>query len=138
MTNDELLTSLAEQLAVLAEGVEALIDHQRSLAEKIDEQAASLAAIGTAVGLTYLATDAERPLPVDVLEDRAFARFLDLYPIAGPPIIGQARMDEHMARLTNNDPPRHAPGLRGQARQTNTSTTECTRNKQEKTPTRAP
>src|SRR3546814_9942507 len=74
MTNDELLTSLAEQLAVLAEGVEALIDHQRSLAEKIDEQAASLAAIGTAVGLTYLATDAERPLPVDVLEDRAFAR----------------------------------------------------------------
>src|SRR3546814_4640146 len=99
MTNDELLTSLAEQLAVLAEGVEALIDHQRSLAEKIDEQAASLAAIGTAVGLTYLATDAERPLPVDVLEDRAFARFLDLYPIDGPPIIGQARMDEHMARL---------------------------------------
>src|SRR3546814_10034602 len=81
MTNDELLTSLAEQLAVLAEGVEALIDHQRSLAEKIDEQAASLAAIGTAVGLTYLATDAERPLPVDVLEDRAFARFLDLSPI---------------------------------------------------------
>lgn len=130
MTNDEPLTSLAEQLAVLAEGVEALIDHQRSLAEKIDEQAASLAAIGTAVGLTYLATDAERPLPVDVLEDRAFARFLDLYPIDGPPIIGQARMDEHMARLDKIDPARLAAGFRDLARQTNLSAVECVRNKQ--------
>src|SRR3546814_12556558 len=117
MTNDELLTSLAEQLAVLAEGVEALIDHQRSLAEKIDEQAASLAAIDTAVGLTYRSTDAERPLPVDVLEDRAFARFLDLYPIDGPPIIGQARMDEHSAGHDKVAPARLTPGLRVSAGQ---------------------
>ena len=130
MTNDELLTSLAEQLAVLAEGVEALIDHQRSLAEKIDEQAASLAAIGTAVGLSYLATDGDRPLPDDVLEDRAFARFLDLYPIDGPPIIGPAKMDEHMARLERIDAARLAAGFRELARQTNLSAIERIRNSQ--------
>ncbi len=130
MTNDELLTSLAEQLAVLAEGIEVLIDNQRSLAEKIGEQAASLAAIGTAVGLTYLATDGDRPLPVDVLDDRAFARFLDLYPIDGPPIIGQAKMDEHMVRLDGIDPARLAAGFRALTRQTNLSAFERVRNRQ--------
>src|SRR3546814_11780481 len=69
-------------------------------------------------------------LPVDVLEDRAFARFLDLYPIDGPPIIGQARMDEHMARLDKIDPARLAAGFRELARQTNLSAVECVRNKQ--------
>lgn len=130
MTNDELLTRLAEQLAALAEGVEALIDNQRSLAAKIDEQAASLAAIGAAVGLTYLATDSDRPLPADVLEDRAFARFLDLYPVDGPPIIGQARMDEHLARLDRIDPAQLALGFRELAHQTNLSAIERIRNRQ--------
>src|SRR3546814_14904225 len=68
-------------------------------------------------------------LPVDVLEDRAFARFLDLYPIDGPPIIGQARMDEHMARLDKIDPARLAAAFRELARQTNLSAVKCVRNK---------
>ena len=82
------------------------------------------------MGLTYLATDGARPLPVDVLEDRAFARFLDLYPIDGPPIIGLAKMDEHMARLDRIDPARLAGGFRELARQTNLSAIERIRNRQ--------
>src|SRR3546814_13210397 len=69
-------------------------------------------------------------LPVDVLEDRAFARFLDLYPIDGPPIIGQARMDEHMARLDKIATARVADGFRGLARQPTLSAVEGVRNKQ--------
>src|SRR3546814_12364277 len=94
MTNDELLTSLAEQLAVLAAGVEALIDHQRSLAEKVDDQADSLAAIGTAVGLTNLATDAEPTPPVAVLADHAFSRLLDLSSKIGTPSATERRVPQ--------------------------------------------
>lgn len=130
MTDDALLSTLVEQLAALAEGVEAVMDNQRSLAVKLDDQAASLAAIGAAVGLTYLATGSEKPLPADVLEDRAFARFLENYPIDGPPIIGKAKMDEHMAQLDRIDPSRLASGFRELARQAHLSMLERIRNKQ--------
>lgn len=130
MTDDELLPTLIEQLAALAEGIEAVIDNQRALSAKLDEQAASLAAIGVAVGLTYLATGNERALPVDVLEDRAFARFLENYPIDGPPIIGKAKMDEHMVQLDKIDPSRLASGFHELARQKNLSAIEQIRNRQ--------
>ena len=130
MTDDELLTTLADQIAALAEGVEAVMENQRLLAARLDEQAGSLAAIGVAVGMTYLATGSEKPLPVDVLEDRAFARFLENYPIDGPPIVGKPKMDEHMAQLDKVDPARLASGFRELARQADLSAIERIRNRQ--------
>lgn len=130
MTDDELLTTLADQIAALADGVEAVMENQRLLVARLDEQAASLAAIGVAVGMTYLATGSEKPLPVDVLEDRAFARFLENYPIDGPPIVGKAKMDEHMAQLDKVDPARLASGFRELARQADLSAMERIRNRQ--------
>lgn len=130
MTDDELLTTLADQIAALAEGVEAVMENQRLLVARLDEQAGSLAAIGVAVGMTYLATGSEKPLPVDVLEDRAFARFLENYPIDGPPIVGKPKMDEHMAQLDKVDPARLASGFRELARQADLSAIERIRNRQ--------
>jgi len=130
MTDDELLTTLADQIAALADGVEAVMENQRLLVARLDEQAASLAAIGVAVGMTYLATGSEKPLPVDVLEDRAFARFLENYPIDGPPIVGKPKMDEHMAQLDKVDPARLASGFRELARQADLSAIERIRNRQ--------
>ena len=130
MTDDELLTTLADQIAALADGVEAVMENQRLLVARLDEQAASLAAIGVAVGMTYLATGSEKPLPVDVLEDRAFARFLENYPIDGPPIVGKSKMDEHMAQLDKVDPARLASGFRELARQADLSAMERIRNRQ--------
>ncbi|KPL69921.1 hypothetical protein SZ64_00480 [Erythrobacter sp. SG61-1L] len=130
MTDDELLTTLAVQIAALADGVEAVMENQRLLVARLDEQATSLAAIGVAVGMTYLATGSETPLPVDVLEDRAFARFLENYPIDGPPIVGKPKMDEHMAQLDKVDPARLASGFRELARQADLSAIERIRNRQ--------
>ncbi len=130
MTDDELLNTLADQIAALAEGVEAVMENQRLLVARLDEQAGSLAAIGVAVGMTYLATGSEKPLPVDVLEDRAFARFLENYPIDGPPIVGKPKMDEHMAQLDKVDPARLASGFRELARQADLSAIERIRNRQ--------
>lgn len=130
MTEDDLLTALLDQIGTLAEGVQAVMENQQSLSAKLDEQAASLAAIGVAVGMTYLASGAEAPLPVDVLEDKAFARFLANYPIDGPPITGKAIMDEHVAQLDQVDPARLAAGFRDLERQANLSMIERIRNKQ--------
>lgn len=130
MTDEELLTALLDQIGTLAEGVQAVMENQQSLVAKLDEQAASLAAIGVAVGMTYLATGADHPLPGDVLEDRAFARFLESYPIDGPPIAGKAAMDAHLAQLDEVDPARLAAGFRDLERQANLSMIERIRNKQ--------
>ena len=130
MTDEELLTALLDQIGTLAEGVQAVMENQQSLAAKLDEQAASLAAIGVAVGMTYLATGGDHPLPVDVLEDRAFARFLESYPIDGPPIAGKVAMDAHLAQLDEIDPARLAAGFRDLERQADLSMIERIRNKQ--------
>jgi len=130
MTEDDLLTALLDQIGTLAEGVQAVMENQQSLSAKLDEQAASLAAIGVAVGMTYLASGADAPLPVDVLEDKAFARFLAGYPIDGPPITGKTIMEEHIAQLDQVDPTRLAAGFRDLERQANLSMIERIRNKQ--------
>lgn len=130
MTDGELLSTLVEQIAALAEGIEAVLEDQQLLASRLDEQAASLAAIGVAVGMTYLATGCDKPLPVEVLEDRAFARFLANYPIDGPPIVGKTRMDEHVAQLAELDPAHLASGFRELARQADLSAVERVRNRQ--------
>jgi hypothetical protein len=130
MSDDELLSALLDQIGTLAEGVQAVMENQQALSAKLDEQAASLAAIGVAVGMTYLASGADTPLPVDVLEDRAFARFLANYPIDGPPIAGKAVMESHLAQLDQVDPSRLAAGFRDLERQANLSVIERIRNKQ--------
>lgn len=130
MTDDDLLTALLDQIGTLAEGVQAVMENQQLLSAKLDEQAASLAAIGVAVGMTYLASGSETPLPVDVLEDKAFARFLANYPIDGPPITGKAVMDEHIAQLNQVDPTKLAAGFRDLERQANISMMERVRNRQ--------
>lgn len=130
MTDDDLLGLLLDQIATLAEGVQAVMENQQALAAKMDEQAASLAAIGVAVGMTYLASGAEAPLPVEVLEDRAFTRFLAYYPIDGPPIAGKSVMDDHLAQLDQVDPKRLAAGFRDLERQANLSMIERIRNRQ--------
>lgn len=137
MSDDELLSALLDQIGTLAEGVQAVMENQQSLAAKLDAQATeqaaqakSLAAIGVAVGMTYLATGSETPLPVDVLEDRAFASFLENYPLDGPPITGKAAMADHLAQLDQVEPARLAAGFRDLERQTHLSLIERVRNKQ--------
>lgn len=137
MSEEELLSALLDQIGTLAEGVQAVMQNQQSLAAKLeahaaeqDAQAKSLAAIGVAVGMTYLAMGAETPLPVDVLEDRAFASFLDNYPLDGPPITGKAAMADHLAQLDQVEPARLAAGFRELERQANLSVIERIRNRQ--------
>lgn len=137
MSDEELLSALLDQIGTLAEGVQAVMENQQSLAAKLDAQAAeqavqakSLAAIGVAVGMTYLATGTETPLPVDVLEDRAFASFLENYPLDGPPITGKAAMADHLAQLDQVEPARLAAGFRDLERQTHLSMIERVRNRQ--------
>ena len=60
MTDDELLTTLADQIAALADGVEAVMENQRLLVARLDEQAGSLAAIGVAVGMTGVIAESGR------------------------------------------------------------------------------
>ncbi|MBB4642782.1 hypothetical protein [Rhizorhapis suberifaciens] len=137
MSDDELLSALLDQIGTLAEGVQAVMENQQSLAAKLDAQAAeqeaqakSLAAIGVAIGMTYLATGTETPLPIDVLEDRAFASFLENYPLDGPPITGKAVMAEHLAQLDQVEPARLAAGFRDLERQTHLTMIERIRNRQ--------
>ena len=137
MSDEELLSALLDQIGTLAEGVQAVMENQQSLATKLDAQAAeqavqakSLAAIGVAIGMTYLATGTETPLPADVLEDRAFASFLENYPLDGPPITGKAAMSDHLAQLDQVEPARLAAGFRDLERQTHLSMIERVRNRQ--------
>lgn len=137
MSDEELLSALLDQIGTLAEGVQAVMENQQSLAAKLDQQAAeqaaqakSLAAIGVAVGMTYLASGTDTPLPVDVLEDRAFASFLENYPLDGPPITGKAAMADHLAQLDQVEPARLAAGFRDLERQTHLSMIERIRNRQ--------
>lgn len=123
MSTEDLLAALVEQVGILVDGVQAVMENQQLLVARLDEHSASLAAIGVAVGMTYLATGdaANKPLPTDVLEDPAFARFLEIYPIDGPPITGQGPMDAHLASLEKIDPARMAAGFRDLAEQSNLS-----------------
>lgn len=130
MSDDELLSALLDQIGTLAEGVQAVMENQQSLAAEQAAQAKSLAAIGVAVGMTYLATGTETPLPIDVLEDRAFASFLESYPLDGPPITGKAAMADHLAQLDQVEPARLAAGFRDLERQTHLSMIERIRNRQ--------
>jgi len=137
VSDDELLSALLDQIGTLAEGVQAVMENQQSLAAKLDAQATeqeaqakSLAAIGVAIGMTYLATGTETPLPADVLEDRAFASFLEGYPLDGPPITGKAVMAEHLAQLDQVEPTRLAAGFRDLERQTHLTMIERIRNRQ--------
>lgn len=137
MSDEELLSALLDQIGTLAEGVQAVMENQQSLAAKLDAQAAeqaaqakSLAAIGVAVGMTYLASGTDTPLPVDVLEDRAFASFLENYPLDGPPITGKAAMADHLAQLDQVEPARLAAGFRDLEHQTHLSMIERIRNRQ--------
>lgn len=131
------MSALLDQIGTLAEGVQAVMENQQSLAAKLDAQAAeqaaqakSLAAIGVAVGMTYLASGTDTPLPVDVLEDRAFASFLENYPLDGPPITGKAAMADHLAQLDQVEPARLAAGFRDLEHQTHLSMIERIRNRQ--------
>jgi hypothetical protein len=128
--NDKEVQTLIEQIGTLAEGVQAVLENQQRLAEQLDVQAQSLNAVGAIVGLTYLATDPSSPIPPEVLEDPAYQKFLDLYPLDGPPIIGKARMDEHLAQLEKMDPARLAAGFRELERQANLTVIERIRNRQ--------
>lgn len=128
--NDELVQLLIDQIGTLAEGVQAVLEHQQQLANRLDEQARSLNAMAIAIGFTYLAADSDRPLPDDVLEDPSFQRFLELYPVDGPPIIGRSKMDEHLAQLETIDAARLASGFRDLERQANLSIIERIRNRQ--------
>lgn len=137
MNDAELLSALLDQIGALAEGVQAVMESQQSLSAKmdaqavaIDQQAASLSAIAVAVGMTYLATNSEKPLPVEVLEDRAFSRFLENYPLDGPPITGTAAMEAHLSQLDEVDPARLAAGFRDLAKASDLSAVERVRNKQ--------
>ncbi|WP_043605852.1 hypothetical protein [Novosphingobium sp. Rr 2-17] len=119
-----------EQVVALSEGVQAVMENQKALSAKLDMQATSLAALGVAMGMTYLASGADAPLPADVLEDRAFERFLTNYPIDGPPIVGKAVMEAHLVELDRVDPSHLAAGFRDLARQVHLATIERIRNKQ--------
>ena len=49
--SDELVQLLIDQIGTLAEGVQAVLEHQQQLANKLDEQARSLNAMAIAMGL---------------------------------------------------------------------------------------
>lgn len=130
MSDEDLLTTLLDQLGALAAGMQSILDNQEALSAELDQQGASLAALGVAMGMTYHATGADAPLPADVLEDRAFERFLNNYPIDGPPIVGKTVMEAHLAKLDKVDRSKLAAGFRDLARQVDLSMIERIRNKQ--------
>ena len=116
MTDDNsVMSQILDQMEALVAGVGAVLESQQTLIAKIDAQTQSLSAIADAIGMTYIATGSERPLPPAVLEDQAFNRFLDDYPLDGPPIVGKEAMEDHLARLAEVDPRHLAAGFRSSA-----------------------
>lgn len=131
MSDDNaIMAQLLDQMEALVAGVGAVLETQQRLIAKIDAQAESLAAIAGAIGMTYIATGSERPLPPTVLEDQAFNRFLYDYPLDGPPIVGKAAMEDHLVRLADVDPKHLAAGFRELAQETNLTSIERIRNLQ--------
>lgn len=128
--DNSVMLRLLDQMEALVAGVGAVLETQQALIAKVDAQTESLAAIAAAIGMTYIATGSERPLPPTVLEDQAFNRFLDDYPVDGPPIVGKAAMEDHLARLAEVDPKHLAAGFRELAHEANLSPIERIRNKQ--------
>lgn len=131
MTDDNsVMSQILDQMEALVAGVGAVLESQQTLIAKIDAQTESLSAIADAIGMTYIATGSERPLPAAVLEDQAFNRFLDDYPLDGPPIVGKEAMEDHLARLAEVDPRHLAAGFRELAQEINLTPIERIRNLQ--------
>jgi hypothetical protein len=128
--NDDANADVFEQLGTILSALDAVMEHQETFAKRLDAQAQSLAAIAVAIGHTFIATGTTKPLPQDVLEDPAFKDFLDHYPLDGPPIIGQAKMDELVAQLDNEAPAKLAGGFRELERMATLSQFERIRNRQ--------
>lgn len=128
---------LDDKLDQLGMALQAIIEDQQRLRAKLDEQARvltaqtnSLAAIAAAIGHVYISTNRTDGLPGTVLLDPVFAKFLDTYPIEGPPIVGRSAMEKFVAHMLKLDPAGLARGFREVAKSTNFSPVARIRNKQ--------
>lgn len=107
----ELLGTIAETLAQVVEQQARVESSLTDLGNKLDLQDRKIDAIATALGFTYLATGAATALPSEVLDDPAFTKFLDLYPIDGPPIIGAKAWQSQLDRMQGVEPERYLQRL---------------------------
>ncbi len=98
-TND----ALTDQLAALVESMALIAAGQARLESALAANDRSARAIATVLGMTFLATESQSALPADALNDPVFARFLQDYPIDGPPIVGITEMQQLLRQLTNLD-----------------------------------
>ena len=92
--------AVAEQLAATGGERDALA----GLSEDQAESSRRLEQIATVIGMIYLSTNNKTAIPADVWNDPVFDRFLDMYPIDGPPIVGARVMRQLLDQMEQQEP----------------------------------
>ena len=92
--------AIAEQLVATGEQRDALA----GLAEGQAEGSRRLEQIAAVIGMIYLSTNSKTAIPADVWNDPVFDRFLDMYPIDGPPIVGARVMRQLLDQMEQQEP----------------------------------
>ena len=96
--------AIIDQLVVITD---ALADLHLAVGQMRQEQAESsrrLERIAAVIGMIYLSTNEKTAIPADVWNDPVFDRFLDMYPIDGPPIVGARAMRQLLDQMAQQEP----------------------------------
>jgi hypothetical protein len=96
--------AIIDQLVVITD---ALADLHLAVGQLRQEQAESsrrLERIAAVIGMIYLSTNEKTAIPADVWNDPVFDRFLDMYPIDGPPIVGARVMRQLLDQMAQQEP----------------------------------
>ena len=96
--------AIVDQLVVITD---ALADLHLAVGELRHEQAESsrrLEQIAAVIGMIYLSTNDKTAIPAEVWNDPVFDRFLDMYPIDGPPIVGAKVMRQLLDQMEQQEP----------------------------------
>ena len=84
----------------------------KSIAEGQSDNWSSLENLATVIGMAYISTNPRTAIPASVWNDPVFDRFLEIYPIEGPPIVGAKGMQQFIERLDEVDPAEFAATLK--------------------------
>jgi hypothetical protein len=83
-----------------------------SIAEGQSDIRSSLEHLAAVLGMVFISTNARVGIPASVWNDPVFDRFLELYPVEGPPIVGAKVMKQMIERLDEIDPAEFAATLK--------------------------
>ena len=136
LLRDEIAEVRNQQGAVAMALVDVLETHKAHYADGMtiakgqNEIADSLENLAAVVGMVYLSTNARTAIPASVWNDPVFDRFLEMYPIEGPPIVGAKVMQQLIERLDEVEPVAFVATLRVAEADPETTGVERVRNAQ--------